>query len=139
MEGERGLAQQVPARLTPKERLRFGLGVGSVFLLLAALSRWRGHAVAPVLLGTIGALLVLAGIIIPARLDPVYRAWMGLARAISRVTTPIIMGLLYFIVLTPIGLARRLFGGNPLKAKANDGSYWVRHTSSSGHSMTRQY
>lgn len=133
------MAQQVPARLSTKERLRFGLGVGSVFLVLAVISRWRGHAVAPLLLATIGAVLVLAAITLPALLDPMYRAWMGLARAISKVTTPIVMGLIYFVVLTPIGLARRLFGGNPLEAKSNDGSYWVKHSSSSGHSMTQQY
>ncbi|MGH7710684.1 MAG: SxtJ family membrane protein [Gemmatimonadaceae bacterium] len=133
------MAQQVPARLTTRERRRFGFTVGVAFLLFAALSRWRGHDVAPLILGGIGGTLVLAGIVLPQALGPVYRWWMGLARVLSKVTTPLFMGLVYFLVLTPIGVIRRVFGSSPLEAKSRNGSYWAPHQSSSGHSMTRQF
>ena len=42
-----------------------------------------------------------------ASLGPVERAWMGLAGIISKVTTPIFMSVVYFVVLTPVGLLRR--------------------------------
>lgn len=133
------MAQQVPARLSTRERRKFGLTVGAAFLVFAGLSRWRGHDVAPLVLVTIGGVLVLVGIVLPAVLGPVYQWWMALARVLSKVTTPLFMGIVYFLVLTPIGLLRRVFSGTPIEAKARNNSYWVRHQSSSGGSMTRQF
>jgi hypothetical protein len=49
---------------------------------------------------------------------------MGLAHAISKVTTPIVMGIMYLLVLTPIGLIRRNLGGNPLAHGLEHGGYW---------------
>ena len=47
---------------------------------------------------------------------------MGLAHAISKVTTPIFMGVVYFVVITPIGfIRRRAFGSNPLSPRAPAG------------------
>ena len=49
---------------------------------------------------------------------------MGLAHVISKVTTPIVMGVMYFLVLTPVGLLRRAFGRNPMVASQRARSYW---------------
>ena len=133
------MAQQVPARLTTREKRKFGLTVGIAFLVFAGLSRWRGHDVAPSILAALGGVLVLAGILLPVALGPVYHWWMALARVLSKVTTPLFMGIIYFVVLTPIGVIRRLFAGTPVEAKARNGSYWVVHESSSKGSMTRQF
>lgn len=139
MEGDRRVAKQVPTRLTTQELRRFGLTVGGAFLVLAAFSRWRGHDVAPLVLAGLGATLVLGGIVVPGLLGPVYQWWMGLARILSKVTTPIFMALVYFVAITPTGLVMRALGRNPLRARARNGSYWVQHQSSSDHSMTRQF
>jgi hypothetical protein len=61
---------------------------------------------------------------IPTRLGPVERAWMALAHAISKVTTPIVMGIMYLGVFTPVGWLRRTLGGNPLVHEAVGRSYW---------------
>jgi hypothetical protein len=99
--------------------------VGAAFLALAGLVVWRGHALeAPVFAG-LGGALVLAALLVPARLGPVYRLWMGLGVAISRVTTPVFMGLIYFAVLTPTGLLRRLTGHNRLVRPRVNKSFWV--------------
>ncbi len=104
---------------------RFGLVVGAAFLALAAFSYWRGRHTSAVVLGLLGGALALAGLIIPRQLGPVERGWMVLAHAMSRVTTPIFMGLIYFLVFTPVGLARRALGKNALVRPATGGSYWV--------------
>lgn len=114
----------VPARLSPAEGRNFAFTVGAAFLGLAALFWWRGHPFPMRAAGAIGALLVLAGLVIPGWLGPVHRAWMGLAHAISKVTTPVFMGLLYFMVLTPAGILRRTLGRNPLVRPAGP-SYWI--------------
>jgi hypothetical protein len=110
--------------LSAAEGRRFGLTVGAAFLVLAAIAWWRGHVVAPTVLSTVGGLLVAAGIVVPTLLGPVQRGWMALAHAISKVTTPIVMGAIYLIVLTPVGVLRRLVSGNPLVHGVKSTTYW---------------
>lgn len=114
----------IPARLSPKEGRKFGLLVGGAFLVFGGLSRWRGHDTVPYVLFTLGGLLVVGGVAIPGLLGPVYRAWMGLALVLSKITTPIFMGVVYFIVLTPVGLFRRMLGKNSL-VRPQGNSFWV--------------
>ncbi len=115
---------RVPARLTPAEGRKFGLLVGGAFLLLAALMWRRTHVTAATVAGVFGALLVIGGVVAPAHLGPVYRGWMGLAKAISKVTTPIVMSIIFFLVLTPAGFLVRLFGHRPLTHPRGAGTYW---------------
>ena len=116
---------RVPARLSRSEGRRFGLTVGAAFLLLAAVSRWRGHELPPLVLGSLGLLLVLGGLVVPGHLTSVHRAWMGLALAISKVTTPIVMGVLYFLFITPLGVMRRLLGKGAIARDASSDTYWA--------------
>jgi hypothetical protein len=113
--------------------------VGAAFAALGALLLWRGRErIAAVLLIT-GGLLFTAGLVIPTRLGPVERAWMGVAHAISKVTTPVFMTLTYFLVLVPVGLLRRAVARNPLRRDPASSSYWVRHESREAESLRRQF
>jgi hypothetical protein len=120
------LAERIPARLTAREGRGFAFTVGAAFLVLAALLRWRDATTMPIVFGSLGVALLAAGAIVPDRLGPVQRAWMGMAHAISRVTTPIFMGLVYFLSIMPIGLIMRAFGRNPLSRKTHGDGYWVQ-------------
>ena len=51
----------------------------------------------------------------PQTLRPVYRAWMTFALLMSRITTPLIMGLVYYVVISPVGLFRRVVAPDPMK------------------------
>jgi hypothetical protein len=135
------VAKGVPARLTPHEGRAFGLTVGVAFLVLGALSLWRGHRIPPAVLGALGALLAAAGLIVPTRLGPVKDAWMAMARAISKVTTPVFMGLVYFGVITPTGLLMRALGRQPLRHTEADGGFWVARQPGArrSESMERQF
>jgi len=134
------LAQSVSARLTPKEGRKFGLTVGGAFLVISAISWWRGHHTAAPVFAGIGTLLVLAGLVVPTALGPVNKAWMGLAVLISKVTTPVFMGAVYFVVLTPIGLLRRAMGKNSLVAATTEnGGHWASKAPPVAGSMQRQF
>lgn len=125
---------------TAQKGRRFGLTVGAAFLVLAAVTWWRDHPTLMTVFGTLGGVLSLAGLAIPAQLGPVERAWMGLALAISKVTTPIIMGIMYLGVLFPVGLLRRSLGGNPMQHAPMNGSYWHHRPESARRStLGRQY
>lgn len=135
------MAKRIPARLTPQQGRRFGLTVGGAFLVFAAIAWWRTHPNASMVLGMLGGVLVLAGFAFPTHLGPVERAWMALAHAISRVTTPIVMGVMYLGVLLPVGVLRRGFGGNPLVHAQVDEGFW-RHRPAGARqsrSMRRQF
>lgn len=110
---------------TASDGRRFAFPVGTAFAVLAGLLLWRDRDVlAGAALG-LAALLYVAGLFAPTRLGPAHRAWMALAGAISKVTTPVFMAIVYFGVLTPTGLVMRAFGRNPMAHTPRDGSYWV--------------
>ena len=132
----------IPARLTPKEGRNFGLTVGIAFLVLGGiLWLWRGHTTVPTVFAALGAPLVLAGLLIPGKLGPVYRAWMGFALLLSKVTTPIFMGITFFLVIGPVALVMRLLGRNPMTRKEEGGSFWVPRPDGPGRrsNLTRQF
>ena len=119
------MATRIPAGLTTHELRKFAFTVGAAFVAFAAISLWRGHTVAPRVLAVAGGLLLLAGAVIPSRLGGLYRAWMGLAELLSKVTTPLFMGCVYFLVLTPISLVKRVFGSSTMLGAKKTASYWV--------------
>ena len=119
------MATPIPARLSAGEGRRFGFVVGGAFLALAALGAWRGRPHQALVCGALGALLVLAGVIVPERLGPVFRAWSALGHVLSRITTPVFLGCVYFLVLTPVGLVMRLLGRRPLVRPDGAPSWWV--------------
>lgn len=128
------MAERIPARLTAKEGRRFGLTVGLAFLVLAGLAWWRGRSLPCVTFGAIGGLLIVGGLALPAYLGPVYRAWMGMAHLLSRITTPVFLGVVYYFVLTPVGLLMRLFRATPPTG-------WIARPTGapSGRDMERQF
>jgi hypothetical protein len=99
---------------------------------------WRGNTSLQIVFGALGVALGGAGLLLPERLGPVQRAWMGLAHAISRVTTPIFLGIVYFVVIMPVGLLMRLLGRNPIRHDAVEGSYWASRSEARG-GMTNQF
>ena len=115
---------------TPKTSFRvereFGLIVGFMFILIGGwwLYRGAGKMAAPSFLG-IGSALVILGLLFPKALVIPNRAWMALAKWLSLITTPIILAVIYFLVLMPIGVIKRLLGWDPLRRRApSETSYW---------------
>lgn len=94
--------------LSKAELRKFGLTVGGAFTLLGLVSWLRGHVVAPRILWALGIALVAPGLIAPSLLRPIQRGWMVFAHALGYVNTRIILTALFYLVVTPLGLALRL-------------------------------
>ena len=112
----------------PRSELRrFGLTVGGVFLALGLVSRLRGHTVAPVVLAAIGVLLVVPGVLVPRALGPVQRAWMRGAAVLGDVNARVLLTVLYYAVVSPIGFVLRRVR-DPLDRALDDGrtSQWIK-------------
>lgn len=104
--------------------------VGGVLLGLGGWWFYRGkYATLSVILMLSGATLMLLGAFLPKSLVVPNRLWMSLAEALGFVSTRVILGVVFFLFVTPIGLVRRLFGGDPLGRRAGrTESYWKPYT-----------
>jgi len=65
----------------------------------------------------IAGFLILLGMVRPQALLPVYRGWMALGRVLSWINTRLLLGFLFYGVLTPMGILRRIFKGDFLHCR----------------------
>ncbi len=94
--------------------------------LLAGLGVWRGHTILPGVLGALAILLAGLALVAPSLLGPVHRLWMQVAHAMGWFNTRVLLGVVYFVVMTPTGIVMRLLGRDPLDRRLGDRpSYWV--------------
>ena len=75
------------------------------------------------------ALLAAMALIAPMSLRPVYHWWMRFGLFMSRFTTPLIMGLVFFLAITPMAFIMKLFGKDPMKRKLTKDQTTYRVTS----------
>jgi Saxitoxin biosynthesis operon protein SxtJ len=104
----------------------FGWIVGGVFTLLGVWWLFRGKFanLVPITL-LLGLLLIFLGSVYPRALNYPNKAWMQLAELLGFVSTRIILGIVFFLIVTPIGAAKRLFGWDPLgRRAASQSTYW---------------
>ena len=113
------------SRVNRAER-EFGLIVGGVFVLLGSWWVYRGKFFsAAYVVMVAGAALILFGVLAPRLLVIPRRLWMKLAEAMSYVSSRIILAIVFFLVLTPIGLIKRAMGWDPLQRRGGSrDSFW---------------
>ena len=120
------MTEPIKRKRSLRAEREFGLIVGGVLLLLSSWWIYRGkfHSATQFTLPVAGV-LVLLGIIFPRALVYPNKAWMALAEVLSFISTRIILAFVYFAILTPIGVVKRLFGWDPLNRRAARGdTYW---------------
>lgn len=100
---------------TRKELRQFGLLVGTVF---AVIGLWplvfRGEPLRLWAAG-IGGLLVVCGAALPALLAPLHKGWMWIGHILGWINTRILLGLVFYLLVTPIGLLFRLMGKDTMR------------------------
>lgn len=99
----------------------------AVFALVAFWPLIHGHAVRWWSVG-VAVLFLLVALLKPAWLSHLNKAWTRFGLLLSAVVSPIALGVLFFVVITPIGLLMRLTGKDPLRLKFDRSaeSYWIR-------------
>jgi hypothetical protein len=110
------MAIHVIPELDKKGLREFGLVTGGIVAALFGLFfPWvleRSWPLWPwILFAVLGGLALLA----PLALKPVYRLWMRFGLLASRVTTPLILGVVFFLVISPVGFVRRRQGRDALR------------------------
>lgn len=114
----------------------FGLVMAAAFALLGGFRWYRRHneadfdlmAPANAWFFAVAAVFLLLGLAVPSVLAPLNKLWTKLGLLMGKVMAPIIMGLLLYLVVTPVALIVRLFGGDPLRLKFDPkaDSYWLK-------------
>jgi len=105
--------------LNEKELRKFGLVTGSIVAVLFGLFLpWLfNHALPLWPPWIIAGVLIVWALILPATLAPVYKGWMRIGMALGWFNTRLILGILFFLIFTPIGLIMRLLGHDPMQRK----------------------
>jgi len=109
-----------------KKQLReFGLLVGGILLLLGGVALWRHKGIYPYFL-SIGSILFVLGAVFPAPLKPFQKTWMAFSLVLGFFMSRIILTVLFYFILTPLGLIRRMTGADILDEKIDrsKNSYW---------------
>jgi hypothetical protein len=124
-----------------RELRRFGLMVGGIF---GALGLWplvvHGQP-ARVWALALGVALVGPALMWPRALEPVQQGWMRLGEVLGWINTRIVLGVIFYGLLTPMGLGMRVMGRDPMRRRAQAGvdTYRIAATPRPGSHMTRQF
>lgn len=93
--------------------------IGAWPLLASGGPRWWAFGIA--------AAFAAVAVVMPSLLAGLNRLWMKFGLLLAKVVSPIALGILFYLVFTPIGLVMRLAGKDPLRLKAEPEakSYWI--------------
>ena len=104
----------------------FGFVFASVFAVFAGIALLRDSGLWAWWLAA-ATVFFVAAIGFSRALDPLNRAWHRFGLLLGKVTTPIVLGLLFFVTVTPTAILFRLLGKDPLRLKMDPGAatYWI--------------
>jgi len=104
---------------------KFGIAIGTILLIIAGVLFWKEKESFQILLAFSISFFIL-GIVTPVILKPIYCVWMIFATILGWIMTRVILSLLFYIILTPIGLIPRVFGKQFLELRWDKSkeSYW---------------
>ena len=107
----------------------FGITFAVVFTLIGTYHHFKGNEVA-VWLFTLAVMFLLAALLQPAALAPFNRLWFKFGLLLHKVVNPVMMGLIFFLAVTPTALVMRLLGKNLLNKKFDRKarSYWIERS-----------
>ncbi len=115
-------------RSTSKELRKFAYLISSVLVLIGGAGFFKHwHLFAIVSIWLVAVFLLCSGLLSPKTLRQVYVVWMGIAFAIGWIVSRAILILLFYLVITPIGVTARLLGKKFVDihfSKAGE-TYWV--------------
>lgn len=119
----------------------FGLVFTAVFLVAGLWPLVRGGSPRVWALGA-AAVFLIAALVTPTLLSPLNRAWLRLGLAMHRVVNPVVMGLLFYGVVTPFALVLRLAGKRFAAASRPDpdaATYWIDRRGDRPSRMDQQF
>mgnify|MGYP000166511807 CR=1 FL=1 len=118
-----------PHVATGKDLRNFGLTFGVVALVIAAFFLWKGRVSPAQGFGAASLAFFLTAGLVPGLLRPFFGPWMKFAEILGYINTRILLGLFYYVGVTPTGLLMRLAGKDPMTRtfkRKNAPTYWSK-------------
>lgn len=115
--------------ILPSNR-NFGFLFAGIFVLLSVYAAFQG-ADAFIIFGLLiaGAAIGLVAVVAPGLLTNFNKAWMKLGELMGKVVSPLVLGVIFFLLITPTALITRLFGRDELRLKRTSAyTYWIDRT-----------
>lgn len=114
-------------RSEAREAKKFAIILPFILAAAAGLAWWRGHATAAGVLVGLGLLPPALAFGLPSLWIRFFRGWMKFAEVLSWVSTRVILGVFFFLILTPVSFVMKLLGRAPLDLAWKDGraTYWI--------------
>ena len=108
----------------------FGLVFTVVFTLVAIWPWVFGETGVRLWVAIVAVGLLVVSFVCPKILAPANRLWMQFGLLLHRIVNPVVMGLIFFLTVTPTGLIFRLLGKDPLRLKFDREAktYWIDRT-----------
>ena len=120
----------------------FGLTTGAAVVVIFGLFfPWLLNLDWPLWPWLIAAVFWSLALLKPLWLRWIYRAWMHFGLLASRVMTPLVLGIVFFVMITPMAMIMRLMGKDPLRRALdrNQESYRVQSTKSPDEKLERPF
>jgi hypothetical protein len=126
--------------LKPGSPRQFGWVMAAFFVLLAIIALWHAAWVRAGGCAAVSLAFAGAALIAPEALQPLNRLWFRLGLLLHTVVNPLILGAMFFVVMTPIGALMRAMGKRPIPMTFDKkaSTYWMTRTTPPG-PMTKQY
>ena len=110
---------------------KFGLFFTAIFVLCGGFFTIKANLLWAVVFGVLATLTLLLSLTKSDWLLPFNKLWMRIGLLLGMIVSPIVLGLLFFLLITPIALVMRVVGRDELKLKQSDqDSYWIDRTPS---------
>lgn len=97
---------------------RFGLLIAlAIVIFFGLLLPWLWHRAPSIWIWIVATIMAFMGLVVPSLLRPVFKIWMKLGSILGRVNGIIILSIVYYLLVLPMGLVVRLLSKNPLIRK----------------------
>jgi hypothetical protein len=113
----------------PSDR-SFGFTFVVVFSLVVAWAAWTDRMAVAATFAVLAGTTLSVTLMRATLLHPLNRAWMKVGAALHAVVNPLVLGAIYFLVITPTAIVMRLAGRDALRRRLAPAirSYWIERT-----------
>lgn len=113
--------------LDKKQIRKFGLGLAVILTVFATLNLYKENHTTALILIVVGVFTAAFALLCPTILKPVYIVFMKVSHVLGWINTRILLGIIFYFAITPVGIIMKIFGKDLLhrKIEPDRQSYWI--------------
>jgi hypothetical protein len=105
---------------------RFGWLFATILAAVATYQFWTGRHLVAWIVAAVAIAFIAIALTRPTALQPLNRLWFAFGLLLGRIVSPLVLGILFFLIITPVALGGKLFGRDALRLKRRiTASHWI--------------